>query len=89
MLAAEWDPFVIPIVGTGFGEVDDRVIPIVMYRHDASSGGQRDTTLMGQCTVLAFVSVQHTTAPTPVAVVGIASLELVQVCIGLDLLGGR
>jgi hypothetical protein len=47
MLAAEWNPFVIPVVGTGFGEINDRVVPIVMYRHNASSRGQRVATLMG------------------------------------------
>jgi hypothetical protein len=47
MLAAEGNPFVIPVVKTGFGEIDDRVVPIVMYGHDTSSRGQRVATLMG------------------------------------------
>jgi hypothetical protein len=47
MLAAERDPFIIPIVGTSFGEVDDRMIPIMVDGHDASSGGQRVAMLMG------------------------------------------
>jgi hypothetical protein len=47
MLATEGNSFVVPVVGTGFGEVDDRMIPIVMHGHNASSRGQRVATLMG------------------------------------------
>jgi hypothetical protein len=76
MLTAERDPFIIPVVGTSVGVLDDQMVPIMVDGHHASSWGQRVATLMGQGTVLAFVAIKQAAASTPIALIGVMSVGL-------------
>jgi hypothetical protein len=57
MLAREDDALMIPIIGTGIGTVEERIIPSVVVQDDALSWFESVATLMGESTILALVSI--------------------------------
>jgi hypothetical protein len=66
MLARENDVLMIPVIGTGFGGVEEQVIPRVVVRDDALSRFEPVAMLMGKRTILALVSVQETCCAAPI-----------------------
>jgi hypothetical protein len=65
MLAREDDILMIPVIGTGFGGVEEQVISSVVVWNDALSRFESVTTLVGKGAILALVSIHeaHRAAP--------------------------
>jgi hypothetical protein len=57
MFAREDNVLVIPVIGTGLGVVEERVIPSMVVRDDTPSRFEPFATLMGESTIPALVSV--------------------------------
>jgi hypothetical protein len=66
MLAREDDVLMIPIIGIGFRVVEEGIVPSMVVWDDTLSWFKLVTTLMGQCTIFALVSIQETRRSTPV-----------------------
>jgi hypothetical protein len=66
MLAGEDDVLMIPVIETGFGGVEERIIPSVVVGDNAPSWFESVATLVGERTILALVSVQETCRTAPI-----------------------
>jgi hypothetical protein len=66
MLAREDDILMIPIIGTGFGVIEEGIVSSMVVWDNAPSWFELFTMLMGEHTIFALVSVQETRRPTPV-----------------------
>jgi hypothetical protein len=57
MLAREDDVLMIPIIGTGFWVVEERIVSPVVIGDNTPSRFELIVVLMGECAILALVSI--------------------------------
>jgi hypothetical protein len=57
MLAREDNAFMVPVVGTGFGVVEERVVPSVVVWDNTPSRFEGGTSLVREATVPALVPI--------------------------------
>jgi hypothetical protein len=60
MLTREDDIFMIPVIGTGFRMVEERIIPSVVVWDDTPTWFELVAMLMGESAIFALVSIQET-----------------------------
>jgi hypothetical protein len=65
MLAREDDILMIPVIGTGFGGIEEGIIPSMVVWDNTSSWFESVAMLVGECAILALVSVQEACCSTP------------------------
>jgi hypothetical protein len=89
MLAREDDVLMIPVIGTGFGVVEEQIVSSVMVRDNASSWFELIAVLMGECAILALVPIQETCHPTLITGSPFSSFWHRWVTVRLDRAGER
>jgi hypothetical protein len=57
MLAGEDDVLMIPVIGTGFGAIEEQIIPSMVVQDNTPSWFESVATLVGQGTIFALMSV--------------------------------